>query len=230
MKITKFYIVLSSLILSSLLIGTVNATIFEGTNTTYAPGTMYSGLDLSGTVRASSFGNGIDYTVGSTIFSGVSGTDGISYSGNTSPSQFNPDSGNAGLNGVLSSGIHTAFTMAIDISSIVGQTYDIQLLFFGSFAAPGIRSFDILVEGGLFADEYRSDNGIYSIYNFSTIATDNFLNITFANGDSGDGNPFVQGIVVTDVATNNGTIPEPATLLLMGLGLAGMGYRHKKAV
>jgi len=130
------------------------------------------------------------------------------------------NSGDSALDGVLSDGIHSPASMFINIDAIVGQTYDFQMLFYGSQSSinNGTRVFDILVDGVLFADEFMSNNGTRSIYDFSHTATSNTIAITFGSGSSsGDGNAFVQGIIVEDAKA----IPEPSIIALMSLGLLG---------
>jgi len=48
--------------------------------------------------------------------------------------------------------------------------------------------------------------------------TAQFIKITFAN----------RGAAIDEVEVRTTSIPEPATLALMGLGLAGIGYRRRK--
>ncbi|MCU7836752.1 MAG: FecR family protein [gamma proteobacterium symbiont of Taylorina sp.] len=197
----KSYYLYLSFILTLFLLSSASAEIIYGTQTTFTAGNMSSSLDLSGDVQAASFGSGGDYTVGGIAFSGTTGTDRISF-GSGGTAAYNgspyPDSGDFGLDGVLSSGIHTS--PFIDITSVTGQLYDIQLLFYGSQANFGTdRTMDISVNGTLFADDFLVVNNQYVIYKFSVAADqDGIIDIDFTNGSNGDdGNPFVQGIIVT---------------------------------
>ena len=217
----KNHNLLLSFLPSLFLANPANAAIIFGTHTNYAPGDMFAGLDLTGDLRAASFGNGTNYTVNGIQFSGTSDTNEISFGTNIAGITGAANSGDSDLNDVLSSGIHS--TPFINITSIVGQAYGIQLLFYGSQVSSGTdRTMDITVDGVLFADDLRVVNGQHYIYNFSTIAgSDGIININFTNGADGDDcNPFVQGVVVT--------VPEPSSTALLGLGGLALLLRRRR--
>lgn len=205
-------------------------TINFGTKLVFSGATgpqMFSNLDLTGTdVRASSFGDGIDRVVGSTVFSGITGTDGVFFtSGATAgTSSGTPNTGNAGLDGVLSAGIHLG--PSIDVTATVGDLYQVQLLFFADFVPD--RRFDITVDGVLFADDFTVEinpNHDQIIYRFDVTADSNGIDIDITDGPADPhGNPFVQGIVVENVTD---VVPEPATYLLSIIALLALGIRKK---
>lgn len=99
------------------------------------------------------------------------------------------------------------FAMGFDVQSINFSTF-----MSGDFDGTGSQSFS---PGALSGSTYY--NGFVGI-----VGESNFDTILF----SGAGTDM---FVVNNLSFNNApTIPEPATLALMGLGLAGIGYRRKK--
>jgi len=82
-------------------------------------------------------------------------------------------------------------------------------------------------------DEYCGFLGCVPFWNYRTVRNET----TLANVDVYNGSPFaLEYEQMSDTASfsiqvgGTPTIPEPATFALMGIGLAGIGYRRRKAI
>jgi hypothetical protein len=183
---------------------TQTESIFLGSKQTFAgadSSMMIDHLSLTPSTRGASFGFGGETMIDGVPFTNQNGQMGISWSGTNTTSNQVPDSGDDGLNSVLASGMSNVSN--IDIEATPGKTYEIQLLFFGSFSFE--RSMDIIVDGAMHAKNFIVNvdeptfDADHTIYNFNVLADTDGIDIDLFFGELGDGNPYVQGVVVTEV-------------------------------
>ena len=119
--------------------------------------------------------------------------------------------------------------LGIDLQVGVGAPYKLQLLF-SDLSSVNFRCFDIEIEGVNVLNEMdvaalmsawsgQPDSGVVFTYEF--IAQDSVLNILLRNGTSlGNRDPILNALTLE-------TIPEPATLALLGLGVLGFARRRR---
>ena len=113
----------------------------------------------------------------------------------------------------------------IDVAVTSGQVYKLQLLFQGD---NGVRIWDIVIEGSLAVDEFYAKNydyhlGIGAVYTYEFTAGDNNLDIDLPAGTTtGADTAGLLSAMTLEV------IPEPGTLVLLGLGSLGLLLRRRR--
>ena len=148
---------------------------------------------------------------------------------------------------VGTSGIITDLNVSVELGgSPQWQDLDISLIFNGTsvalisetlnpFCCSGSAAFNATFDDeavqtvasvglGALVGTFQPEFGSLSVYDGMNIAGVWTLNITeiFCCQNETD-------LVSWSISGNTSTVPEPATLVLMSLGLAGIGYRRKKA-
>ena len=108
-----------------------------------------------------------------------------------------------------------------DSSGVFGVGFDLQRNDFGIYSAFVQFGNGITQDFGLSTIPYRGMPEFWGITSDSKISS-----IHISNG----GLPSYSGSVIIDNLTigNAATVPEPATLALVGIGLAGIGYMRRK--
>lgn len=104
----------------------------------------------------------------------------------------------------------------------IGATYSIDF-FYGSFSPSPANNLSLKV-GDLVQDFTFASSGWSSFSStFTAISTSTSLDFFF-DTDPGTGQIWLDGIVVDYVAS----VPEPASIALFGIGLAGLGFSRRK--
>ncbi len=114
----------------------------------------------------------------------------------------------------------------LGMTILIAGTYDMFAVNAGHFAFPGSAVFTITTNLGTYTfNETVSvayNQGPLTFLGFEADAGEFFTSVNWTWGFSG-----VNAVGVTDVQL--GSIPEPATLALLGLGLAGLGFNKRRS-
>ena len=117
---------------------------------------------------------------------------------------------------------------SLSVSSIAGTNFDLSsfdIISAGtSFGSTTVSIVGALAGGGTLSYTYNDSD----LNNFETVnlGWSNLTSVTFNGfGNTGSGENFFR-LDNLNVAANS--VPEPASLLLLGLGLAGIGFTKKK--
>jgi len=113
----------------------------------------------------------------------------------------------------------------IGVGSITYDINDVAEVTFGDATWTALASFDMEVENGLVEDLTYSFSPITTVTAQGPVILNFPLEITGKDIASDENFEYVY----SESAQSISSIPEPATLALMGLGLAGIGYRRHRS-
>jgi len=206
--------------------------------------TDVSDLDFSGNfVYAVNFNGSGTQTIGDASFTnmnaiGAGNTSGIGISGYNrnlvwgGASDLGSSADNNSLENVMSSIIWSDGLNPgnFDLNVNAGTDYRLQLLFSEGWDSD--RHFDVNVEGALLDEVIgtkvggavwqKSPTQGYAM-SLDFTATDSILDIDLLRNAPGDTNYHISGLTLELVS-----VPEPTTLSLLGLGLAGLGFARRQ--
>lgn len=116
-----------------------------------------------------------------------------------------------------------------DFALLGGLDYTLSFDLSGSKRGGGTD--DILITFGtstLFLDDLAGA-APYTNYSLDfTPGSDGIFAISFANAGGDNIGALLDNVVLTSDDTPNGTVPEPGTLVLLGLGLAGLAFTRRR--
>lgn len=147
--------------------------------------------------------------------------------------------GDSVFNGVLcdtgDSAIHagscSAYLGSYDASGIeqsinvgaAGLAWNLSFAFKSESGSPS--NFSVLFDGQTLLSLADPSAGDYTLFHFSGLTTGENMTLAFNFFDQGFGNVFLDAVSVT---TAPAEVPEPATLALMGAGLAGLLFSRRR--
>jgi hypothetical protein len=114
------------------------------------------------------------------------------------------------------------FTIYQNFSTIIGQTYDFSFAYQARNAISPNESFSVQINGILQDLLNTHTTTGWSVYSNSFTAIDTTSTISFSSITEGTQGNFIDDVKVTT------QVAEPATLALLGLGLAGLGFSRRR--
>jgi hypothetical protein len=121
--------------------------------------------------------------------------------------------------------------LALGLAPLSGEKYQLS---FAYSPRPGVGAasnpVDVFWQGGLLAsitaDGIHLSNTEWTVYTFDLISNGSPNPLAFASSGNNDSlGGFLDGVSLTGPTR---AVPEPATLTLLGAGLLGLAYRHRR--
>lgn len=126
----------------------------------------------------------------------------------------------------------TAATLELDFANDISDGHGSSSTIFGSFTYDFRENISLVFDSdtGTFREVGEVDNGQHSLgINIDWLNDDGFLDVTVSvSNDLGTADAWLDHSRLYGTADNTAPVPEPATILLMGIGLVGLAGASRK--